>query len=114
MKRIMIVDDSKTMRDIIKFTLSEEFKESEILLCDNGEEALKELEKIKYDLVITDLNMPIMGGDILIKKIREKKLFVPVIIMTTEKPNSSINHIAWIIKPFKPENLINIIKKILP
>ncbi|WP_425459707.1 response regulator [Hankyongella ginsenosidimutans] len=83
-KTILAVDDSKTMRDMINFTLAEAgFK---VLLAEDGNGALQVLAGNTVDLVITDVNMPGMNGIDLVKGIRADARLraLPVLILTTE------------------------------
>ncbi|MFV0420770.1 response regulator [Oleidesulfovibrio sp.] len=115
---IMTVDDSASVRQMVSFTLRKEGYEV-IEACD-GKDALT---KIKPDvkMVITDLNMPNMDGIELIRNIRSKAgfKFIPIIMLTTESQASkkqdgkAAGATGWIVKPFKPEQLLTVVKKVL-
>ncbi len=115
-KTVLTVDDSKTMRDMVSFTLqSAGYK---VVEADDGKSALELLAKQKVDLVITDLNMPHMDGFELVTHLRSRSEFVPILILTTEYDQQKKERgklagaTGWIVKPFSPEKLVNIVKKI--
>ncbi len=111
--RIITVDDSSTMRRIIKNTLKRIGYGDEILEAENGKEALEILENTDVDLIITDWNMPVMDGLTFVKKIRANKKFddVPIIMVTTEAAKEDIITALkagvnnYIVKPFTPQVL---------
>lgn len=116
-KKILIADDSVSMRQMIDFTLSEEG--FTVVQSVDGEDALSKFTS-DINLVITDLNMPKMNGIELIKRIRGGTInkFLPIIMLTTESDTAKKDEgkkagaSAWIVKPFTPENLIETIKKV--
>ena len=116
---IMSVDDSASMRQMIAFTLRKEGYE--VMDAVDGEDAIKKLEGKKVNLVITDLNMPNLDGIGLIKKLKAKPefKFVPIIMLTTESQDlkkaegKAAGAAGWIVKPFKPEQLVAVVKKIV-
>ncbi len=120
-KNILIVDDSATLRAAVKATLSETgFSVHEVT---NGQEGLAFLEKsrqdgLKIDMIICDINMPIMGGIEFItavKKTADK--FIPILIMTTEREEHmkqqgrQAGAAGWLVKPFQPAVLIKVVRK---
>jgi two-component system chemotaxis response regulator CheY len=117
--KIMIVDDSKSMRVLIKSTLVN--AGYTVTTGVDGADALIKLKKSSVDLVVTDLDMPNMGGLDLIKKLREIPAFkfIPIIILTTvsqrkqKTKGKQAGATCWITKPFKPSNLVKLIKKTL-
>lgn len=117
-KRIMIVDDSSSFRQLMRITLKD--AGYEVIEAINGTDALDKL-KDGIDMVITDLNMPYLDGIELIKELRKIPAFkfTPVIMLTTVSQNSrkvegrQAGATAWINKPFKPEQLLIIIKRII-
>lgn len=117
-KKILIVDDSASMRQMVNFTLTEEGYE--VTEAKNGQEALDSMKGGAPDLVITDINMPVMGGIELIKQIRAAAdfKFTPIIVLTTESEESKQREgkqagaTAWLIKPFTPEKLTETVKKV--
>ena len=120
MKTIMTVDDSASVRMMVNFTLSE--LGFEIVEAANGKDALEKLEKKPVHMLITDINMPELDGISLVRKVRESSShrFIPIIVLTTEsqdekkKEGKKAGATGWIVKPFKPEQLIAVVRKVLP
>lgn len=118
-KRIMIVDDSATMRQMLNFTLSEASYEP--VEASNGQEALDILANEQVDMLITDLNMPEVDGLSLIRKVRTMKpyKYIPILMLTTESQTEkkmegkSAGATGWIVKPFTPQQLLSVVEKIL-
>jgi two-component system chemotaxis response regulator CheY len=118
-KTIMAVDDSASVRQMVSFTLKEAGYEV-IEACD-GKDALSKIDGSILNLIVTDLNMPNMDGIELIRNVRAnpQHKFVPIIMLTTESQNEkklegkSVGATGWIVKPFKPERLIAVIKKVI-
>jgi two-component system chemotaxis response regulator CheY len=120
-RKILAVDDSPTMRNMVSFTLKE--AGCEVLEAGNGKDAMQLLETHSpVDLVITDLNMPVMDGFELITQLRSTTAhkFVPILILTTESEaakkerGKAAGATGWIVKPFQPEKLMQVINKICP
>jgi len=90
--KIITIDDSSTMRRIIKNTLSRIGYGENILEAENGKQALDILSKNQVDLIITDWNMPIMDGLTFVKLIRSKREWddTPIIMVTTESAKEDI------------------------
>lgn len=117
---IITVDDSSTMRRIIKNTL-QKLGFNNILEAGNGIEGLDVLAKNKIDLIITDWNMPEMDGLTFVKTIRAKPEYkeLPILMVTTEAAKediltalrSGVNN--YIVKPFTPETLQEKVFKLL-
>ncbi|NLY40293.1 MAG: response regulator [Desulfovibrionales bacterium] len=115
---IMTVDDSASVRQMVSLTLKDAGY-SVIEACD-GKDALAKLSG-QIDLIITDLNMPNMDGIELIKAVRATAgyKFVPIVMLTTEsqagkkEEGKSAGATGWIVKPFKPEQLVAVAKKLL-
>lgn len=119
-KTVLVVDDSTSMRQMVAFTLkSSGFS---VLEGSNGKEGLQKLDGQKVDLVISDLNMPVMNGFEMIKAIRAKSQykFTPILILTTESQESkkaegkAAGATGWIVKPFDPKQLLAVVAKVLP
>jgi two-component system, chemotaxis family, chemotaxis protein CheY len=118
-KRILAVDDSVSVRRMVSFTLIREGYD--VVEAANGEDAIKRLDSDKIDMVITDLNMPRMNGLELLKKVREDpaKKFMPIIMLTTESDRDTVLEgkasgvTGWIIKPFTPDKLIEVVKRVM-
>jgi len=119
---ILVVDDSKTVRAVVKKTLSlagvpiQEYHEAA-----NGKEALEILNEEWIDIVFADINMPIMGGIEMVEKMADNGLMktIPVIIISTEGSKSRIEKLkskgvsAYLRKPFTPELLKKVVDDIL-
>ena len=118
-KRILTADDSASVRQMVSFTLKN--AGYEVVEAVDGKDALTKLNGIPIHMVITDLNMPNLDGIGLVKGIRANPTykFIPIILLTTESQESkklegrTAGATGWIIKPFKPEQLIAVIKKVL-
>ena len=117
---IITVDDSSTMRRIIKNTLQKLGFET-ILEAGNGVEALEVMSKNKVDMVVTDWNMPEMDGLTFVKAVRAKDEYkdLPILMITTEAAKediltalrSGVNN--YVVKPFTPETLQEKVFKLL-
>ncbi len=118
-KRIMVVDDSVTVLQVLKLTL--ENAGYNILEAADGRDALGKLVGDKIDMMITDLNMPRLDGIGLIKEVRNyaEYRFIPIIMLTTESADEkkcegkAAGASGWIVKPFKPEQLLKVVKMVL-
>lgn len=118
-KRILSVDDSTSIRQLVQFTLEKEGYE--VLLAVDGRDALDKVKQGPVDMVITDLNMPNVDGIELIKALRADPAFrfTPIVMLTTESAaekkdsGKSAGATGWIVKPFKPEQLIAVVKRLL-
>ena len=118
-KRVLIVDDSESIREAVGFTL-----ESASYLVEKAVDGLDALEKLKgsaFQLVITDLHMPNMNGIHLIKEIRanENFKFLPILFLTTESQGTkkeearAAGATGWVVKPFVPEKLVSVVQKLI-
>jgi two-component system chemotaxis response regulator CheY len=118
-KIILTVDDSSSIRQVVNFTL-QEAGYTVIEACD-GQDALSKLNGSPLHMVVTDLNMPNLDGIGLIKKLRMDPIhkFIPIVMLTTESQNEkkmegkAAGATGWIVKPFKPEQLLAVVKKVL-
>jgi two-component system chemotaxis response regulator CheY len=118
-KRILIVDDSVTVLQVLKLTLTN--AGYEVLEAGDGQDALGKLNGEKVDMMITDLNMPKLDGIGLIKEVRKRPdyRFVPIVMLTTESAGDkkvegkAAGASGWIVKPFKPEQLLKVVKMVL-
>ena len=117
-KQVLVVDDSETMRDMVSYTLST--AGFDVTLAVDGVDALEKLKQTKTDLVITDINMPRMDGIDLIETLRGKPEFrgMPILCMTTERGEDTklaaraAGATGWIKKPFDPEKLVQVARKV--
>lgn len=118
-KLIMTVDDSASVRQMVRTTLQQ--CGYEVVEAVDGKDAMQKLDGQRVDLLIADLNMPNLGGIALIKEVREIPAcrFMPIIVLTTESQDSKKREgkdagaTGWIVKPFKPEQLMEVVKKVL-
>ena len=118
-KRIMTVDDSVSVRQMVSFTLRNAGYET--VEASDGTDALAKLNGSKVNMILTDLNMPNLDGIGLIKEVRIKPeyKFIPIVMLTTESQESrkmegkSAGATGWIVKPFKPDQLLAVVKKVL-
>lgn len=119
MKRIMTVDDSATIRQMVALTLRD--AGYEVIEAVDGRDALERLAKESVDMLITDLNMPNLDGVGLIREVRQhpENRFIPIIMLTTESHDSkkqegkAAGASGWIVKPFKPEQLLGVVRMVL-
>lgn len=117
-KKVLSVDDSRTMRDMVSFTLKG--AGYEVVEAGDGQQALSVLAANKVDLIITDLNMPVMDGLTLIRRVRSSAAHrtLPILMLTTESDERkktegrTAGATGWIVKPFNPEKLISVVKKV--
>ncbi|GAM11617.1 phosphate regulon transcriptional regulatory protein PhoB [Geobacter sp. OR-1] len=118
-KIIMTVDDSASVRQMVSFTLKQ--NGYDVVEAVDGKDGLQKLSSSKVDMIITDLNMPNLDGIGLIKGARALPAckFIPIVMLTTESQDSkkaegkAAGATGWIVKPFKPEQLITVVKKVL-
>lgn len=118
-KRILTVEDSTSLREMISFTLNG--AGYEVAEAEDGQAALDRLKGFRADLVITDLNMPNMNGIELTRTLRADPAyrFVPIIFLTTEsqlqkkQAAKEVGATGWIVKPFKPDQLLQVVRKVL-
>jgi two-component system chemotaxis response regulator CheY len=115
-----VIDDSESIREVI--TVGLQSSGYNVIKGINGADGLEQLRQSQgIDLVITDLNMPVMDGISFVKEVRKDAnyRFLPIIVLTTESQETKKQEAreagatAWIIKPFSKEKLVNVIKKIV-
>lgn len=119
MARVLTVDDSVSLRRLVAGTLTQ--AGHEVTEASNGAEALDLAKQKSFNLVISDLNMPIMDGLTFIKQLRviAAYKFTPILVLTTEmdpekkKSAKEAGATGWIVKPFDPEQLLTTIRKVL-
>jgi len=119
MKKIVVVEDFNTSRQIIKRTL--EKLGYEVLEASDGREALKYFDGDKVDLLISDYNMPNMDGGDLVEYVRAKDQYkyIPIFMLSTETNIAKQNRAkeakitAWIRKPFEIDEFTRLIEKVL-
>lgn len=119
MRSILAVDDSPSMRKMVSFTLSSAgFKVVEAV---DGVDALEKAQAENIDLVLADQNMPRLDGIGLTRKLREDPRYkgTPILILTTESSDlmkqagRAAGATGWLVKPFDPNRLIEVIQKVL-
>ncbi len=119
-KTILIVDDSESIRELVCFTL--ESRGYQVIKGVDGKDGLKQLDDSDdIKLIITDLNMPVMDGIDLVKKVRAnpEHKYIPILILTTESQMSKKQEAkeagatGWIVKPFVRERLLNVVQKVI-
>ncbi len=118
-KRILSVDDSSSIRQMVSYTLRD--AGYEVVQASDGREALTKLMGYPVHMVITDLNMPNLDGIGLIRELRKRAetRFVPVIMLTTESQDSKKHEgraagaTGWIVKPFRFEQLLTVVRRVL-
>jgi two-component system, chemotaxis family, chemotaxis protein CheY len=119
-RRILTIDDSKTIRDMLKLTLVD--AGFDVLQAVDGQDGLDVLGKEQVDVVITDINMPRMDGYEVIRQMRSNTAYraTPILVLTTESEvdKKNIGRMAgatgWMVKPFDPARLIATINKVAP
>ncbi len=118
-KTILFVDDSASIRALVKMILEE--AGYNVLMSEDGQDAMKFFDSRIIDLVITDLHMPRMNGIELIKEVRKIKnyRFVPILFLTTETKSElkqeakAAGATGWITKPFDKNKFLLVIKKVI-
>ena len=117
-KRILIVDDSTSIRQMVRFTLED--AGYDVIEAEDGQIAVSKLAP-GIDLIITDLHMPNLDGIGVIQGARQHPdcKFVPIIVLTTESETTKkmaakeAGATGWIIKPFDPQRLMAVLRKVL-
>jgi two-component system chemotaxis response regulator CheY len=119
MQSILAVDDSASMRQMVAFTLKG--AGYNVIEAADGQEALEKAQGASVDLVLTDQNMPRMDGITLVKSLRSMPAYsaTPILILTTESGDEmkakgkAAGATGWLVKPFDPSKLIEVIKKVI-
>ncbi len=118
-KTIMIVDDSASLRQVVGIALRG--AGYDVLEASDGKDALGKLKGQKVHLMISDVNMPNMDGISFVKAVKQIPAykFTPVVMLTTESQDSKKKEgqeagaKAWVLKPFKPEQMIGVVQKLV-
>lgn len=118
-KTILSVDDSASVRQMVKLTLTG--AGYQIIQANDGSEGLSKAKESQVDMVMTDLNMPVMNGLDLIRELRKLPSYkgVPILFLTTESDAQikaeakAAGATGWITKPFQQDQLIAVVKKVL-
>jgi two-component system chemotaxis response regulator CheY len=119
MATILAVDDSASMRQMVSFTLKS--AGYQVTEASDGQDALNKAKIGQFDLVLTDVNMPVMDGIQLVQELRAlaNYKFTPILMLTTESAvdkkmeGKKAGATGWLVKPFNPEQLLSTIKKVL-
>ncbi|WP_172566550.1 response regulator [Vibrio fluvialis] len=119
MTKILAVDDSISIRQMVSHTLMDAGYEVET--ANDGREALTKAQSTKFDVVISDVNMPNMGGFELVKAIRgnPQYKFIPILMLTTEtsmekkQEGKLAGATGWLVKPFNPDTFLKTLKRVL-
>ena len=117
---VLTIDDSRTMRDMLRMTLTGAgFR---VVQANDGAHGLEVLESEKPDLVVTDINMPVMDGFGFIENARKLPAHraTPILVLTTEADAKKkarareAGATGWIVKPFSPTKLVEVLRKVAP
>ena|SRR5437868_4609967 len=119
MTRILAVDDSPSMRDMVRIALTD--AGYEVTQATDGQEALDIARQAPFDLVLSDVNMPRMNGIELIRALRSEGAYkhTPILMLTTEssvdrkREGKDAGATGWIVKPFDPEQLVATMRRVL-
>lgn len=119
MAKVLVVDDSNSIRDMVSFTLKSSGYDTDEAA--NGQEGLTKAKSGSFDLVISDVNMPIMDGITLCQELRKLPnfKFTPILMLTTESSTDmkmkgkAAGATGWLVKPFNPEKLLATIKRVI-
>jgi two-component system chemotaxis response regulator CheY len=119
MARILAVDDSVSMRGMVAFTLRG--AGHDVAEAENGQLALDLAREAAFDLVLADVNMPVMDGISMVRALRAMPAYkgVPILMLTTEShtekkmEGKAAGATGWLVKPFDPEQLLATVKRVL-
>lgn len=111
---VLLIDDSKTIQSIVSYTLE---KHHYSVTCQStAESAIQYLNTKTPDIILTDLNMPGIGGAKLIEKIRQTKrlLETPIVIISTSNKSAQLSQLVngWINKPLRPEKILEVVSSL--
>ena len=118
-KSVLTVDDSASIRQMVSFTLKS--AGYEIAEAVDGQDGLDKAKAKSFDLILSDQNMPRMDGLTLIKNLRGLPQYksTPILMLTTEagddmkSAGKAAGATGWLVKPFDPQKLIEVVKKVL-
>ena len=119
MATILVVDDSASLRGMVVFTLQQQG--FDVLEAEQGQQALDIAKAQRFDLVLADVNMPVMDGITFCTELRKlpSARFTPVLMLTTDNSaemklkGKQAGATGWLVKPFNPEKLISTIKRVV-
>lgn len=120
MAKLLIVDDSTMLRDMLNYALNEGGY-TDVTEAVDGVDGLEKAKAATFDLIITDVNMPNMDGLTLIGELRKLPTYVsrPILVLTTERSDEmkakgkAAGATGWIVKPFVPEQLLKAVNIVL-
>lgn len=118
-KKILAVDDSPTIRQLVKMTLSR--AGYEVTEAEDGAKGLQKASAEAFDMVLSDINMPQMTGIEMLRSLRklDQYKFTPIVLVTTESQpekkaeGKAAGATGWIVKPFEPDQLLAVVTKVL-
>jgi len=118
-KTILAVDDSASIRQMVAFTLKS--SGYEVVEAVDGMDGLEKAKSKSFNLILTDQNMPRMDGLTLVKNLRALAQYksVPILMLTTESSDAmkaqgkAAGATGWLVKPFDPQKLIEVVKKVI-
>lgn len=118
-KRLLIVDDSASLRQVVSMTLKAAGYEV-VEACD-GKDALAKLDGQKLNLIISDVNMPNMDGLTFLKEVKKHPSyrFTPIVMLTTETEQGKRDQAraagakGWVVKPFQPQQMLDAVSKLV-
>jgi len=118
-KKILVIDDSASLREVVSIAL--QCAGYEVVQAADGKQALDKLDGSRIHLAICDVNMPVMDGISFVKeaKKRAEYRFMPIIMLTTESRESRKQEgqmagaKAWVVKPFRPEQMLHAVAKLI-
>jgi two-component system chemotaxis response regulator CheY len=118
-KTILVVDDSASIRQMVAFTVKS--SGYEVVEAVDGMDGLEKARSKSFNLILTDQNMPRMDGLTLVKSLRALPQYktVPILMLTTESSDAmkaqgkAAGATGWLVKPFDPQKLIEVVKKVI-
>ncbi len=118
--KVLIVDDSTMLRDMLSYALNEGGY-SDVIEAVDGVDGLEKAKSTKFDLIITDINMPNMDGLTYIEELRKIPDYgsTPILVLTTERSDEmktkgkAAGATGWIVKPFVPDQLLKAVNIVL-
>ncbi len=117
MSLILAIDDSEPMRKMVDLVLKG--AGHEVVLANDGVEGVEKFKAQKFDMIITDINMPNKNGIQLIEDVRQIDSDIPILALTTEseddmrKKGAEAGADGWIVKPFRPAQFLDIVRQVL-
>lgn len=116
-KKALAVDDSEPMRKLVSYVLRT--AGFEVTIASDGAEALENFQQDNFDLVVTDMNMPRMGGLELIRQIRQNDTETPILALTSEfepqirKAGADAGANGWVVKPFNAKQFVDLVHQMV-